>query len=65
MLQPHSKQKKCTNMFNLVTELGFGVGFAWGRFSHWGYVVLVFLCIGVVHSCQKKKGKEKNTQCNE
>jgi hypothetical protein len=51
-------------MFNLVAELGFGVGFAWVRFSHWGYVVLVFLCIGVVHSCQKEKEKEKNTQCN-
>jgi hypothetical protein len=49
-------------MFNLVAELGFGVGFAWGRFSHWDYVVLVFLCIGVVHSCQKEKEKKYSIQ---
>ncbi len=52
-------------MFNLVAELGFGVGFTWVRYSHRGYVELVFLCIGVVHSCQKKKKKrKKNTQCS-
>jgi hypothetical protein len=51
-------------MFNLVAELGFGVGFTWVRFSHRGYVELVFLCIGVVHSCQKKKKKKKEKILN-